>query len=61
MANKKTKVEPVELHQRIHISEFLMSQGKLSDLQKSAFRMIAKKEWMLEEEWQEVLESYVGK
>lgn len=61
MANKKEVEEnTVEIPQRIHIAEFLMGQD-LSDLQKSAFIMIATKEWMTEEEWQSVLESYVGK
>lgn len=70
MANKPTPKEeskkdiqvpePAPLPPRIHINEFLVRCNNLDAIQKSAFKLTSKKEWMRITEWEEQLKGYLG-
>lgn len=53
--NPKTPVS------RICIQEFLFGCSQLTDIQKSAFKTLSKKEWMTPKEWQQELSNFLNK
>lgn len=63
MAKKQTEAkEPTVLPRRIHINEFTMLYAThLDEMQKAGLKALARgKEWMAKEEWQEILDKYLG-
>jgi hypothetical protein len=74
MANKKLvakvveevkeieELEPIAFPRRIHINEFTMAHAThLDEMQKAGLKALARgKEWMDKDEWQAILDKYLG-
>lgn len=57
------KAEPVALPLRLHIKEFVMTYAPhLDEMQKAGLKALSGgKDWMSKDEWQAILDGYIGK